>query len=161
MNVAELTTGEWLASQGFYVMPSVKFGRKEADFLAIRPENGVRLHVEVTVSSRPYGSKRSREEYERDAVDYIDRKFEALANDVRARLGGEYQKWLVIGKLAGGKEEEEVWQNKMLEHSSILVFSFDRVVREYVEKFRSRPAGLIGQLLDVLNELGLLRINQA
>ncbi len=61
MNVAELTTGEWLASQHFYVMPSVKFGRKEADFLAIRPEDGMRLHVEVTVSSRPYGSKRSRE----------------------------------------------------------------------------------------------------
>ncbi len=78
------------------------------------------------------------------------------------RLGGEYQSWLVIGKLAGGKEEEEVWGETMLAHSrSILVFPFDQIIREYVGNFTSRPPGLVGQLLDVLNELGLLRIDKA
>jgi hypothetical protein len=156
MNATELTTSEWLGSQGYFVMPSVKFGRKEVDLLAIRPD-GERLHVEVFVCSRPWGSKRTPREYEEEATDYLDRKFVALGDDVRQLLGGDYRRWIVLGKLAGGQEEEETWKRTML-MNDIVIVSFDQVVREYVKSFRSRPVGLTGDLLDVLNKLGLLKI---
>jgi hypothetical protein len=162
MNATELVTSEWLGSKGYYVMPSVKFGRKEADILAIRPGEEqpgllpLRLHVEVSVSSRPWGSRRSPEEYEKDASDYFKKKFEALDADVRKLLGGDYQRWLVLGKLAGGQQEEETWKSTML-LNDVMVKTFDEIVKDYVNSFRSRPVGLTGELLDVLNALGLLK----
>jgi hypothetical protein len=64
MNATELTTSEWLSSQGYCVMSSVKFGGREADLLAMRPTDGSRPPVEVSVSPRPSGSRRAIEAYE-------------------------------------------------------------------------------------------------
>ncbi len=157
MNATELTTSEWLGSKGYYVMPSVKVGRKEIDLLAISPGDGKRLHVEVSVSSRPWGSKRSLKEYEKDASEYFGKKFVALADKVRDMLGPDYERWLVLGKLAGGQGEEDAWKSIML-YNNVIVYRFDEVVRDYVRSFKSRPVGLTGELLDVLNQLGVLKI---
>jgi hypothetical protein len=157
MNATELTTSEWLGSKGYCVMSSVKFGRREADLLAVRPTDMARLHVEVSVSSRPFGSNRATEEYEKDVRDFIEKKFEALKDQVQGILGGDYQRWLVIGKMAGGQCEEDIWIARMRD-AGVTVHRFEDVVRDYVQSFTVRPTGLTGDLLDVLNQLGLLKI---
>jgi hypothetical protein len=140
-------------------MPHVKFGRKEADLLAIRPTDGRRLHVEVSVSSRPWGSIRAVEDYRREAAEYLEKKFTSLHDDVSKILGAtDFQRWLVIGNLAGGHDEEYAWKSRMLE-DDVIVIRFNEVVRQYVKNFKSRPVGLTGDLLDVLNELGLLKLD--
>jgi hypothetical protein len=64
----------------------------------------------------------------------------------------------VIGNLAGGHDEEYAWKSRMLE-DDVIVIRFNEVVRQYVKNFKSRPVGLTGDLLDVLNELGLLKLD--
>ena len=159
MTATELTTREWIESQGYFSMSSVKFGRSEVDLLAIRQRADSsfdRLHIEVTVSPRPFGSKRSLDLYEKDVDDYFKKKFADRRADVLQILKGEYESWLVLGKLAGGKEEEELWKRRMEEHN-VKVIRFEDVVRDYVKRIRVRPTGMTGDLLDTLNHLGLLK----
>ena len=80
MNAAEGVVKLWLNAKGFFVMSNLKFGRAEADILAVRidPMSGEildRVHCEVSVSSTPWGSRKSEQEGRDEAKDYYQKKF--------------------------------------------------------------------------------------
>lgn len=159
MNPAEAVTAGWLISKGYFVMQSVKFGRREADLLALRPNSDAgpeppRLHVEVTVSSSPTSGPRSRESCEKTAHKFLEKytELEPLANKL---LNGPYERWLVLGKRVD-TEEERVWQEILPQHG-VTIKRFDDIVREYVGSLDTRPLDFVGQLLHILRELGLLQ----
>lgn len=161
MTPAEQVTMRWLVSKGYFVMPSVKHGRREIDLLAVKLAEDKRsaaqkVHVEVQVSSNPFGSRRSDEEYEVDADDYAKGKFEDVKERVQGLLGNEYDRWLVVGKFPAGDHEEQVWSER-IEKRGVRVIRFDEVIREYMPTLTTRPTDEMGQFLHILAAFGLLR----
>lgn len=161
MTPAEQVTMRWMVSKGYFVMPSVKHGRKEIDLLAVKLAEDQRsaaqkVHVEVQVSSKPFGSRRSDEEYRADADNYAKRKFEDVKDRVQELLGKEYDRWVVVGKFPAGDHEEEVW-NERIQRQGVRVIRFDEVIREYMPTLTTRPTDEMGQFLHILAAFGLLR----
>ena len=158
MNVAEDVIMRWLISKGYFIMPSLKDGRREADLLALKlTENGSgvseRLHVEVTVSSTPYCSY---VEPESDADEYFKRKFIKVRKRVSEALRGEPSCWVVVGKLSSRREWDQSWEKRM-KQNGVKVIRFDQVVHEYLPTLTTRPTDSVGQLFHILYALNLLR----
>lgn len=162
MNAAEEVVTRWLLAKGYFVMPSVKDGRKEIDILAVRlaeDKKGFseKLHVEVQVSPNPFHTNYADEDYRAGADDYVAQKFTAVSPKVKEILGEGYACWLVIGKLGGGEREERT-RAKRFNELGVRTVTFDRVLREYAESLMTRPADNAGQLLHILSAYGMLNI---
>lgn len=161
MTVAEELVARWLGAKGYFVMRSVKYGRKEVDILAIKLASDKKTvdekaHVEVQVSSRPFGQRYTESEYGEQAEGYVKYKFGGLSPRVRELLGEGYTRWLVIGKLAGGKNEEDAKFARWRE-LGVSVFRFDDVVKEYLCSLTTRPTDEVGQLLHTLVAFDMIK----
>jgi hypothetical protein len=137
-------------------MEQIEVGNSEIDILAVRlnpPKTGIekKVHVEITVSGRPGGPPDPS-----GLKGYINKKFNAKVNKrAEELLGPGYEKWVVIGKIAGGREPTWV---KGGPACGVEVFSFADIVSEYTKGLTKActPKDDIGKLLDTLRSLSLL-----
>lgn len=166
MTATERITTLWLGSKGYFVMPNIKVGRREIDCLAVKLTDDKesihqKVHVEVQVSPRPFGSRRSDETYRQDADDYVQSKFETVKSKVQEILGLGYSRWIVVGKSAGGEQELKVWTERMKE-LGVQVFRFEHIVAEYIPMLDTWPTSdEAAQLLFILENFGLLKLAEA
>lgn len=127
MNPAEEIVKFWLQCNGFFTQSSIRLPHnKEIDILAI-DEHGNKSHIEVSVSVRMANYDRNAEQL---AQEYYDRKFYAIEQEVRNRIGESYARKLVVGKVSKGKTditEEFIQHCKKL---SIEVFLFRNILNE-------------------------------
>jgi len=161
MNAAEEVVAGWLAAKGYFVMPSVKYGQKEIDLLAVKlAENksglSEKLHVEVQVSPKPRHTNYEKDEsYKAGAEKYFHDKFDALSPKVKEILGEEFSRCFVVGKLGGGQREENIDECRLRE-LGVTTVRFDQVIREYAQSLTTQPEDNAGQLLHLLSAFGML-----
>jgi hypothetical protein len=118
-NPAEEIATAWLQEcEGFFTMNNVKVRREgggmgaEIDILATK--NGQNIWIEVSVSTNPRCNYRKEVRFESTIDDYLrDFARDDKIKKVRDCFGGDYEKWLVYGKLALPKEEKEKFKAAM------------------------------------------------
>ena len=153
MDPAEEIVTSWLNQRGYFVINGVKCkGNKEIDILAVNPVTGDKLHVEVSVSIRPFGgfSAWSDYRYRKEPlpdrircfclskfIGIVDEEIRELKNRfveerVMQLMGTEdYRKILVIGNLHESDPKDE-FERELKKHRVELV-SIRDVVTEVVE----------------------------
>ena len=127
MNPAEEIVKYWLQSKGYFLQSSIRLPQnRELDILAIN-DKGDRLHIEVSAAVRMANYSRNAEELE----DFFNTtKFLSIAHEAESRLGKEYKKYLVVGKVLFGNKDiknEFVDECKKL---NINVWDFGEIVTE-------------------------------
>jgi hypothetical protein len=128
LDPAEELVELWLNSNGFFTRNGVMVGHRglEIDFLAVDATGDKRVHIESTVSVKPFGplrpwgaveySKLSFEDrvrlyYQKKFVGLVSEKTRELENKaiekkVNEIFGGKtYQKWLILGRQEEGNEK--------------------------------------------------------
>jgi hypothetical protein len=160
---AEEIVGLWLQQQGFFVMRGIRTkGGKEIDFLAINLE-GKRVHVESHVSVfplgplRPWGPARyGKKPLEWRVEQYYKKKFvgrvkektgrlldRCIEEKAKEKLGGEYEKWLVLGKVTDDVDQLK----REFEKHGVKVFLFENILKNIRFEGAARGIGRTLQLL--------------
>jgi len=138
----------WLKEKGYFIMRNIRLkGNKEIDFLAINLDGGYeplgkRCHIEVQVS--PY-SRAIEKPYwppEEWAKQLAKRKFEdeAVRAEVVRRLGGDYQKVLVLGSYGRTKPNKRERDRliKEIEKRGVRVIKFETVLNQVLKALTTR-----------------------
>jgi hypothetical protein len=101
MNPAEEIVKFALQEKGYFLQSSIRLPKnKEIDILAKKGNEN--LHIEVSVSVRCANYDKNAKRF---AKEVSDKKFESVKNDVEQRLGTNYKKLLVVGKISLGKRD--------------------------------------------------------
>lgn len=102
MNPAEEIVKFWLQSNKSFMQSSIRLPHnKEIDILAV-DESGNKSHIEVSVSVRMANYTRNATEL---AQEYYDRKFQSVEREVKNRVGKNYKRKLVVGKVSRGNTD--------------------------------------------------------
>lgn len=168
MDPAEDFVSLWLQGQGFFIMSDVKVGYrgKEIDFLGINPQTGKKVHVEVHASVFPVGplrawgpAKYGKKPASERVRHYHDDKFvgstvegtgellnTAVSDKAEAKLGKDYEKWLVLGALHKKDSEEEL--RKEFQDLGVKIFFMRDVLGQL--RFKGAARDSIGRFVQLL-----------
>jgi len=127
MNPAEEIVKFWLQMNGYFLQSSIRLPRnKEIDILAIDTK-GNKFHIEVSVSVRMANYKFNAKEL---AKKFSINKFLSISKEVKSKIGSNYQKKFVVGKVLRGNKDirdEFITECKKL---NIDVLKFDDILKE-------------------------------
>ena len=102
MNPAEEIVKFWLQANKSFMQSSIRLPyNREIDILAI-DKNGDKSHIEVSVSVRMANYTRNAKQL---AQYFYDKKFHPVEQEVKNRIGENYKKKLVVGKVARGNAD--------------------------------------------------------
>ena len=97
MNPAEEIVKFWLQSKKYFIQSSIRLPKnKEIDILAI-DKYGNKNHIEVCV---PVRMANYTENAQQMAQGFYERKFLSIEHEVKNRIGGNYEKKLVMGNVS-------------------------------------------------------------
>jgi len=166
MNAAEEIVKIWLEQRGYFHIDNLAAGgRKEIDFLAVKPGSGGRIgekcHVEVSVSTRPNlsWSKKKHGSIERIADRDVKTKFHdrRVIKEAEKRFGrGPYKKIFVKGPLDRNGTERERWI-RQVKRKGVEVKKFEEIVsevRDSLKDVKLHPTNS-GQVLQFLTNLNV------
>lgn len=127
MNPAEEIVKYWLQSKGYFLQSSIRLSQnRELDILAIN-EKGDKLHIEVSVSVRMANFSKDA----RDLAEFFNtKKFLETSNEVEVRLGKNYKKYLVVGKVLFGNEDIKSKFIKECKKLNIEIWDFEKIIAE-------------------------------
>ena len=127
MNPAEEIVKFWLQINKYFMQSSIRLPQnREIDILAV-DEDGNKSHIEVSVSVRMANYKMDAKQL---AQEFYDRKFHSVEQEVKSRIGENYKKKLVVGKVSKGNTDISLEFIQECKNLEIEVILFQNILNE-------------------------------
>lgn len=147
MEASEEIVTAWLNQEGFFTLNNYKVGGNELDLLAFNPLENKKWHIEMSVSVLPIGGWARHGDPLKEVTfealgpqkyeERIEKRFRSkfigengrIESKVREIFGGDYERYLVVGKLSPAYDPRDSFIQAWKKHGVEVKF-FRDIIRQ-------------------------------